>query len=349
MKVIAILFLVLLLDGCAQQIRPYYLFTYSQPLVQVEKDPEVNFGKFRRFSTLPTAESDKDSMMTPIAEKQVLFIVRNNLEALGYEYVNNVEEADFYMCVYYSNEYKSTYVPPSSVTIPWYVPGQTQTTYTNLYGSSGWSAWGTATTTSSGYYVPMTYTTSGHNIGAYYPGISISAFDKGSKKVLWSGRGTVSTRESDIRLSSQWLLSHIIIGGENYNFPSCSNLSERDDSKNGIFGFDARVFTLDGNNFFPIVYSVVCDSPADKQGLRIDDIINHMNGKSAINLSTSEFKEQLNKDKGEKLVLNVKRGDKLIELSLVAKDETIAMEKWRRFKYLNGKGNIVTMKFPTKP
>jgi len=348
-KKVAIFSLVLLVVGCAQRLKPGMMLVYSQPLVQVEKDPDEDFDKYKNFTVFPTAELDKDSKMNPIIEKQLLFLVRNNLELLGYNYVNTIEEADFYVGVYYSNEYKSVYVPPSSTTIPWYVPGQNQTTYMNLYGSGGWSSWGTATTTTPGYYVPMTYTTPGHYTGAYYPCISASAFDKGTKKVVWSGRATVSTPEKDMRLSGQWLLGHLLLGKENTNLPICSGSGERDDSNDGVFGIFPRVITLDGNNFYPIIIGLFCDSPAHKQGLRVYDTITHIDGKSTLNWPRSKTLEAMNKNKGEELVLTIKRGDKVFDVYLLAEDEAVARANWKKIKWFNEKGNIITMKRPTQP
>jgi hypothetical protein len=57
----------------------------------------------------------------------------------------------------------------------------------------------------------------------------------------------------------------------------------------------------------------------------------------------------LNKDKGEDLVLAVKRGNKVFDVCLLAEDETVAMANWKKAKGPNEKGNIITTKKPIEP
>lgn len=341
--------LLLLFPGCASQtLKPGMILTYTPPVIDFAKDPEVNFDKYRNFALCPAAELISDSDMNPIVEKQLLFIVRNQLELLGYNYVDEVSEADFVVRIYYSNEYKSQYIPPSSATIPWYVPGQTYTSNINLYGSSGYT-WGTATTTTPGYYVPMTITRPGYYTGSYYPCVCVVIINPISQKIEWSGTAIVATPQSDIRLSSHVLLPRLLLGEEGNNFPSRSGLDKRDDSKNGAFGIIPSIITLDGNSFYPIIFWLACDSPAHKQGVKVYDIITRMDGKSTLNWSFCRAMEAFNKSKGEELILTIKRGEKVFERSLVAEDETVAKETWRKIQYPNEKGSVITTKIPFEP
>ena len=348
--------LLLFLTGCVTTLKPGTVWMYTKPLVKYEKDPEINFSKYNGFSVFPQAELDKEKKINPIVEKQLLFMLRNIFELQGYNYVNNPEEADFAVAVAYSNEYKSEYIPPSSYTVPWYVPGQTQTTFINNYNSfsgnigskyfygSG-SGWGTATTTSPGYYVPMTFTRPGSYVGWYYPCIFVSVFDKNSKKLVWSGSVVGATPQEDIRLSGQVLLGQLFHGKE-ISFPVSSELEKELDKKDGAIGFNIAPQTLDGNNFYPTIFTVTVGSPAYKQGLRPLDVITQVNEQSTLNWSQSDIYAGVRKNKGESVVLTIKRGDKVWDVTLTAEDRVKAKKEWKEVITLDEHNNEQRTKIP---
>ena len=355
-RFIHLIFSVLLLSGCATTLKPGMIWMYTQPSAKYEKDPEANFNTYKNFSVFPQAEFNKENNMNPIVEKQLLFMLRNRLESLGYNYVNDIKDADFLIAVSYSNEYKSQYIPPSSYTIPWYVPGQTQTTFLNSYNTfsgnigsdyfhgSG-SGWGTAKTITPGYYVPMTFTNPGGYVGWYYPCFVVSTFDKNSKKLMWSGSVVGTTSNSDVRLSAQVLLSDLF-GRKEPNFPVSSHYYQKDDSKDGAFGILAGPYTVDGNNFYPHIFSVMVDSPAYKQDLKPGDIITMVNGQSTLNWSLSQLLDAMNKTKGESLAATIQRDGKTFNVNLIAEDEAIAKNKWKELITLDEKWNVKRVKIP---
>ncbi|NLX06447.1 MAG: DUF4136 domain-containing protein [Phycisphaerae bacterium] len=158
---------ILLITGCSSshELKPGMVHVYTEPSISCERDPGAAFDSYISFTTLPLAEGDKTLRMNVIVEKQLLFIIRNNLEVLGYRYVDDLNEADICITVLYANEYESQFVPPQTYTTQRYVPGQTQTAHINLYGPYG-SSWGTATTMTPGYFFPVTVTVPGHYVGA---------------------------------------------------------------------------------------------------------------------------------------------------------------------------------------
>ena len=346
-KLIYLFIMAMLVSGCATTVKPGMIWMYTQPTAKYEKDPEVNFNKYKNFSVFPQAELNKENAMNPIIEKQLLFMLRNRLESLGYNYVTDVKDADFMVAISYTNEYKTQYIPPSSYTMPWYVPGQTQTTFINSYSTisgnigsdyfhgSG-SGWGTATTTTSGQYVPMTFTNPGGYVGWYYPCFFVSTFDKNSKKLIWSGSVVGVTSNSDIRLSGQVLLSDLF-GRNELNFPVNSDYDKKDDSKDGAFGILASPYTVDGNNFYPHIFSVIVDSPAYKQDLRPGDVIIKVDGQNTLNWSLVQLLDVMNKSKGESLALVIQRGSKTIDVNLIAEDEELAKSKWKERLMLDEK------------
>lgn len=333
---LVLLLLVPFFAGCVSQtLKPGMIWMYTTPDIKSEKDPDADFGKYQSFAVCPIAELDKELHINPIVEKQLLFLVRNELELLGYHYANTIEQADFYVGVVFANEYKSEYIPPSTSIIPWYVPGQTQTTYMNLYGSTG-SHWGTATTTTPGYYVPMTVTRPGRYVGSYYPYFNVVAFDKASKKLAWSGSAIVAAKEPDIRRSASTLLPGLLLE----KFPKASEWSKQHDSKNGVFGCGFLIFTMDGDNFYPVITGVWSGSPASRGGLKVYDIITYIDGQSLLNRPHSEVRAFFDKGQGDYLILTVRRGDKSFEVSLIAEAETKAQLEWQKAKLAGPKGEV---------
>jgi len=360
-KLIYLFVIAILVSGCATVPRPGTVWMYTKPLVKCEKDPMVDFKSYNSFSIFPQAELDKESKMSPIIEKQLLFMLMNTFELIGYDYVDKPELADFIVGVTYSNEYKSEYIPPSSYTVPWYVPGQTQTTFINNYntfsGSIGsrpfygsGSGWGTATTTTPGYYVPMTFTRPGGYVGWYYPCIFVSIFDRNSKKLIWNGSVVGTTPQADIRLSGQVLLGYLFVGKEEFNFPvNMNNLKKKSEKKDGSNGITVISQTLDGNNFYPIIIRIVVNSPAYKQGLKPLDILTQVNKESTLNWSMADIDAKIRKNKGETLGLTVKRGDKVWDVILTAEDIETAKKEWKEAIALDEHNNEKRVKIPQSP
>lgn len=357
MKKIFYLFIIaILVSGCATTLKPGTVWMYTKPLVKCEKDPMVDFNKYNNFSIFPQADIDKEKTMNPIVEKQLLFMLMNTFELLGYDYIDKPELADFIVGVTYSNEYKSEYIPPSSYTVPWYVPGQTQTTFVNNYntfsgniGSKSFygsgSGWGTATTTTPGYYVPLAFTRPGGYVGWYYPCIFVSIFDKNSKKLVWSGSVVVTTPQADIRLSGQVLLGQLFYGKE-LNFPKSSNLQRKFEQKDGAIGINAIPQTFDGNNFYPTISTVTVNSPAYKQGLKPLDMVTQVDKENTLNWSVANIEAKMRKNKGETMVLTMKRGGKAWDVTLTAEDRVTAKKEWKEVIILDEKNNEKRVKIP---
>ena len=339
MRNVIILFLVGMLAGCATVTMPGSIQLNTEPVAKYEKDPDTNFNKYKNFSVFPQAEFDKDAKTNPIEEKQLLFIIRNQLEAIGYNYVSDAKDADFMVGIKYSNEYKTQYIPPSSYSIPWHVPGQTQTTFINNYNtfsghigsdyfSGSGSGFGTATTTSPGYYVPMTLTSPGGYVGWYYPCFLVSVLDVNSKKLVWSGSAVGSTPNADIRLSAQTLL--LCLFNVKHYFPENVDRYKRYENRSGLFGIKFNVSTPDGNNFYPTVDAVYVGSPAYKEGgLQPGDLITQVDKKSTLNWSLNQFADIFFRNKGDSVDLAIQRNNKLVDVNMIAEDKVAAQKEWQ--------------------
>ena len=87
----------------AQKLKPGMIWQYVPPVARHEKDPEIDFAQYEDFTVFPQAELIEEPAMSPIVEKQLLFMLRNHFELLGYRYVSSPDDADFVVAICYSN------------------------------------------------------------------------------------------------------------------------------------------------------------------------------------------------------------------------------------------------------
>jgi len=337
-----LLFLIAACTGC-QPVgqNPTVIPILTQPLAQREHDTSAPFASYRTFFVLPYREttSDVPHKMTPISHGQLSFALRNAFECLGYRCARSEAEADMLCGLYYSNAYHSEYVPPSTSIVPFYVPGTTQTTNINVYGSRGGSAWGTATTTTPGQFVPMPVTRPGYYAGAYYPYIAIVVFDRNSARQIWTGNCIVATPEQDIRRSGQVLISYLFVSETQAYFPVCS--STRDDTGNGAYGLVTVIATLDGNTYYPFVAGWAVGSPASSAGLRIYDKVAAIDGYSTQGLPLERIIQMMDKNLGDTVTLTVERNGTPSDITMLAWSEDLAKAQWQKIRITNSKGAIV--------
>lgn len=344
------------LVGCSStgsKLKPGMVWCYAGPIVKCQKDPDAKFEQYATFSTV--SGTGKEKRGNPIEEKQLLFLVRCNLEMLGYTFVDDPEKADLLITLWYANEYKSEYIPPSSYTVPYYVPGQTYNfnysgnSYAygsawgpggSAYGSAYGTHYGTGTVTTPGRFVPMTVNQPGYYTGAYYPFIDVGVLDRNEKKLVWTGNVIASTPEMDIRKSGQVLLCRLLIGVEERTFPPSPKCTTRDDTRDGIFGVFPWIITEDGNDFYSRIERIYVDSPAYRQGARPYDIITCIDGKNMTNKPPAYVLSAMDKAKGEIITFTLKRDDRVFEIKVQAEDEKVAKAKWKVVKYIDGEGKV---------
>ncbi|MCM8813903.1 MAG: DUF4136 domain-containing protein [Candidatus Omnitrophica bacterium] len=283
-----------LLAGCASTSRvtnlsPAYL--YGNPAVSSYKSPEADISGYQTFSVFPQSLISEKTEMNEILEKQMLFFLRNQLEAKGYRFVELNENPDFVATINVSSKYETSYVPPQTVTLPQWVPGQSVTTYGtssgtfnyNTYGSYSSYGWGnysgssTSTTYVPRYMTTQTYTRSGYTIGHYYPASGISLYDGKTLERIWLGTGAGTSDNADVRVSSQFVVGHILAELPNASVPSGYEPS------GGVLGVVLGIFTNDGNNYVPTIIKVANQSPAKKAGLRDYDMILAVDNTSVVN------------------------------------------------------------------
>jgi len=318
----------LVLISCATtkvtNLSPAYL--YLTPSTSSYRDPNSKLEMYKTFSVFPISLiSKEETKMNPILERQLLFYVRNLFEAKGYEFVQLDQNPDFLVTVWANSEYHESYIPPSSVTLPYWVPGRTVTTYGNSsgifnfstfnnlssYGWGTWNGWSTKTTYIPGYLTTRTYTRPGYTIGHFYPAAVIQVYDGKTLKNVWMGSGAGTSDNPDVRISGQLVLAHIL-----KDFPNCSICSKREDVKNGVLGVKLAIFTNDGNSYYPTVIGLMDRMPAKKAGLRMYDMIIEIDGFSTLNIPFSECINLFRGEPGTEARIKVKRLDRILSFTI---------------------------------
>jgi hypothetical protein len=309
-------------------LAPSYL--RDEPTISVYQDPDVDFGNYRTFSVVPMTMVDPDARVNQLQEKQLLFFVRNLLESKGYRQVEKGETPDFFVATEWKSEYRESYVPPQTISLPIWNPGRTVTTHGHTSGSfnfnsygdySSYGGWGnysgntTYTTYVPGYMTSETYTRSGYTVGTNYPVVSVRIFDGKSYNAAWTGTGVGSSNISDVRLSGQFVATNIV--GRLPNAPESGQASQ----STGRVGILVLMMTNDGNVYVPTVIQV--GGPAKEAGIKEDDMILAINGTRVANKSLSEVLNLLRGDAGSGATLEIWRGGqtRTYELTRVHRDE----------------------------
>jgi hypothetical protein len=304
-------------------LSPAYL--YFTPSTSSFRDPDAQLERYKTFSLFPLSLISKESKMNPILERQLLFYIRNLLEAKGYEFVQLGQNPDFLVTLWADIKYQESYVPPSSITLPHWVPGKTITTYGSSsgsfklntfgdYSSYGWGTWSssdTKTTYIPGYMTTRTYTRPGYTVGHFYPTAVIQVYDGKTLRNVWMGSGAGTSDNADIRISGQFVLAHIL-----KDYPNCLSLGIKDNIKSGMIGIQYGIFTNDGNSYFPTVINLREGAPAKKEGLEVHDMIIEVNGVSTLNKSFSEVLSLFRGEPGSEVNVKVMRLNEILNFTI---------------------------------
>lgn len=171
--------------------------------VKAYSDPERNLLEVKRFKLVPINKEN------PLLEKELLFMVKEQLVQKGYIY--DEANPDFLVAINFYCGAFQYYVPPTTLYLPHYVPGETKT-YTGSIGST--YVYGTEQ--SSGGYESRPYTVGGYIATAYYRNIQIYFVDYSksiqSEKIelIWQGEVDSSGSDSDIRVVAPYLLHEVL-------------------------------------------------------------------------------------------------------------------------------------------
>lgn len=285
---VSVCLVVFLITGCTTPVRPGMVSFFDAPASQAVRSPDMESRTYQKFTTTPTAKEVADSGMHPVVEKQLLYMVRNELESLGYQYVENPKESDFSVRLTYSNEHKRGAFEQS----------QTRSVLSVSGGSGVAESRGMAKTHSS-----------------FCPTLAVCAVDTDTNREIWSGSALAETPNPEIRLSANHLLSTLA-----RRFPMAAHASETLDLREGIFGCDFRILTPNGDDCFPVVTGLLVGSPA-RNKLQVYDVITGIDGNSTKNRPYSEIRAAFDKKPGERVSLTLNRNGKSLTIALVAAEE----------------------------
>jgi hypothetical protein len=320
----AFAFFCLFAIGCLPATNLTPLRLKSEPVVQAYTDFSFQAGGYRTFSVIPgSLLSDSTYLGKGILEQQMLFALRCALEERGYIYVAPNQSPDLWFTMDGNAPYYQTYVPPSTISFPVFVPKQTSVTYGNKSGSFDVSSgagyvWGTyngssvSRTTTPAHFETGTYTSSGEYVGYFYPGLCVFGFDAKTLKPVWSGNAMGVSQKQDIRISSQLVLRQLL-----KQLPASAVGDTAVRRFLDACGFDYAIFTADGNNYFPAVTSLEYSLPAYDGGLREKDLIIEIGGITTLNKPKSEVDEMLKNRRDGRFMIKVQRMDEELLVRIV--------------------------------
>ncbi len=288
------------------------------PHVSIASDPSLHSTPHVTFSVFPYSFVASNTKLTGLMEKQALYALRNALEARGYEFVPPDRHPDLFATLQVLNEYRESYIPPRSVTVPAYVPSQSvQSSWRgslSTWGTGGYT-WGTmsgtGTTTVPGYWTTNTVTKSGYVVGYHYPAVGVYVLDGRTFELAWQGTGVAMTREWDARLAMQVVLRYVAD-----KFPRCSYGHDALPTSIGRVGAALWTYTNDGDVYYPTVLDVVERSSADRAGLKEYDMIVSVDGAPTANRPFSEILKLLAGAPTSSVALGVKRRDRVLKLTV---------------------------------
>lgn len=274
-------------------------------------DPAFRTDSFHTFTVVSYASFAQNTPFKDIVDKYIVYEVRNAFEKIGYKYVSPEESPDIILSVSGASESKEMYVPSSTQTVYDYVPNQEVTIQEEPGASNGYQRGPETTVTVPGHSDSRTVTVPGYTTNGYLHNIEVNCHNPKTGATLWSSVATCESRDPDVRVLGQALL-YLISDA----FPKSCHAEEYYPTYGKNLGLSFKVFTNDGNSFYPTVWEVERKSLAYKAKLKVLDEILSIDGVSTLNKCISELHYMLYKNDDAPLTLQVKRGGKTLQTVL---------------------------------
>lgn len=177
----------------------------SSKNIETYDNPDIDYNSFRYF----TFYNDKLSI-DYLQNKSFQPLIIELLEEKNFVYIEDVNDADFVIIVFSSNEYEK-----SLVSIPAFTPGK-------KINASGWvgSTYVQGSAYTSGSWGFRTATK-----GRYYPFVGISCIGnlENELELIWQGNGIKATRKSNLEKYGQDLIEDVL-----FEFPEISEKIEEE-------------------------------------------------------------------------------------------------------------------------
>jgi hypothetical protein len=311
----------LILAGCKQDSSSGKdnfsdLCYYGEPQVQVSRDPQADFAKYRTCVLVPVGEG-----VPAVAAKQITHLVRTNLELQGFGVEDSLEKADLVLALYADTEQRETVLP--AVTIPWPLFRSTLRSekWSGTVGNTPWTAKGSEWGSTSTQTIPVTIPERRRLRWWHHLSVialdgtalrSVLSSDKGDapdlqQTVVWQGMAFGSMDVADPVRGVQGLFRRLAS-----RFPIPSNPAGE------TLGLVLFVATLDGETFYPAVFGVARGGPADRAGVREYDLITGVDGTPTANLSGAQLRSLLETQHHKKRELTIKRLDRVLTVKMQA-------------------------------
>lgn len=280
--ILVLLLIAVGLVGCKQGQPPtnfshIYNSFKMQPVEQEQTDPAADFSRYHTFTWRRHPDCQD-----PLTEKFLAHIAIGILQGRGYEYVES-GNADLTVSLKYANEYRATSTPSQRVKIPIYDDPESVVATRHEY-----------------------VTVPGSSSQAFYPEVHVFVYDNerlvsGSREdaVVYTAHCMGASSISDMRLTGQMLLLYVL------GFPP----RPVDELHGPIMGMVVRSKSPHAGSFYPTIINVDNGSRADKAGLRIDDIIEEVDGHPTADLSYPEAMALLWDWSKDTKVLKIRRLD----------------------------------------
>lgn len=164
----------------------------SSKNIETYDNPDIDYNSYRYF----TFYTDKLSM-DYLQNKSFQPMIIELLEEKNFVYVDDINDADFVIIIYSSNEYEK-----SLVSVPAFTPGK-------KINASGWvgSTYVHGSAYTSGSWGFKTATR-----GRYYPFVGVSCIGnlEDELELIWQGNGIKATRKSNLKKYGQDLIEDIL-------------------------------------------------------------------------------------------------------------------------------------------
>ena len=274
-----------------------------KPSVQIYKDSGFGASHFKTFAVFPPSKVSQDAAIKDeVLERQMLFVLRNYFESRGYRFVAIDQSPDLLVTVDGSSTRKDKHTPPQTFSIPYWVEEPAQAPR--------------------GHLAPQAPTRPDGATEAFSISVIVSVYDAKSFKNIWLGTGTGISDNPDLRVSSQALLMAIF-----NQFPNCRSRFENYPQQSGTLGLGLIVTTSEGTNYYPTVLKISENSPAQKAGVEINDMVVAIDGIPTLNKTISEISPLIYGEAGRTVSMTIKRLNQIrqaeiIRVPIVTKENT---------------------------
>lgn len=332
--------------GCSAKNNLKSIFSYkAEPRIEIFKNPEFNSLKWKTFSIIKTSEYfEKYYIKNEIVEMQLLFFLRNALEARGYTFVQLDENPDIIATIDSLNLLTETFIPPQQFSSPKWVPEKSITTHESARGDiryrgnkiGTYSGSGVSTTYIPGYMSSEIISTPAQFLTSYDPAIGIYFFTPKKYEKLWTGVAVTSTDNPDIRVTSQLLILKILS-----NIAEGPSIKKYNDIKHAFYT-NFGIFTLNGSDYYPILQPHPNNSKIFE-----NDILISINNRSVKNISFSELLTILSDEYlTQNLQFEVFRNNKLLHVAL---DSNPSFTEKIKYHSLSEKASLIRQKVLKNP